>query len=64
MQQRDLFRECMIKEGCGSETTQKHYQLMRQTRDKLDQLRMKTLVKMENIIGRDKMKKILGQAEE
>lgn len=52
------------KRGLGSETTQKHYQLMRQIRDKLGQLRIKTLVKIENIIGRDKMKKILGPAEE
>lgn len=60
MQQRDLWKECMMKEGCSSQNTQKHYDLMLQARDRMAQLRMKTLAQMEKIIGKEKMKQVLG----
>ncbi len=62
MQQRDLWREYMMKEGCSSQNTQKHYQLMLQARDKLAKVRMKTLADIEKIIGKEEMRGILGQA--
>lgn len=61
MQQRDLWREYMMKEGCSSQNTQKHYQLMLQARDKLAKARMNALADIEKIIGKEKMRGILGQ---
>ena len=59
MQHKDMMRESMMKEGCGSPTAQKHFQLMLQARDKMAKTRMKALADMERIIGKEKMKEVL-----
>ena len=62
MQHKDMMKDYMMKEGCNSPDTQKHFQLMLQARDKMAKARMKALADIEKIIGKEKMKEVLGQS--